>query len=291
MNRKLITASVGMAMLAITLGGCGGGAGQASDSQVTAAVNASAKEMSPEDAQEQAVQRFMSLLNQLRALPQLAPLFDLYQVKEPVVIEDDVESAGLIALLEAVKITLVSGTVTITNRETGGVIFSAPRPDLASGIFHAENLPSGTPPVTACTSFTYSAWSACQPDGTQTRAVATSSPAGCTGGTSGPLSQACTYAPPTACTSFTYSAWGTCQPDGTQTRTVATSSPAGCTGGSPGPLTQTCTYTPPATACTSFMYSAWGSCQADGTQTRTVATSSPAGCTGGSPGPLTQACT
>ncbi len=85
----------------------------------------------------------------------------------------------------------------------------------------------------------------CQPDGTQTRMVLTSSPAGCTGGT--PVtSQACTYTPPppATCTSFTYSAWGVCQPDSTQTRTVLTSSPAGCAGGTPV-TSQACTYTPP----------------------------------------------
>ena len=53
-----------------------------------------------------------------------------------------------------------------------------------------------TPPVTACTSFTYSDWSACQPDGTQTRTVLSSSPAGCTGGAPGALTQSCTYTQP-----------------------------------------------------------------------------------------------
>jgi hypothetical protein len=100
------------------------------------------------------------------------------------------------------------------------------------------------PPVTTCTWFTYSAWGACQPDGTQTRTVVTSSPNGCTGGA--PVTtRACTYVPPvTTCTSFTYSAWGTCQSNGTQTRTVTGSLPNGCTGGTPV-TTQACTYTAP----------------------------------------------
>ncbi|HSO33057.1 MAG TPA: cytochrome c [Labilithrix sp.] len=55
--------------------------------------------------------------------------------------------------------------------------------------------PPPPPPPTTCTSFTYSAWGACQPNSTQTRTVATSSPAGCTGGAP-VLSQACTYTPP-----------------------------------------------------------------------------------------------
>jgi len=109
------------------------------------------------------------------------------------------------------------------------------------------------PPVTACTSFTYSAWGACQSNNTRTRTQLTATPAGCTGGTP-VLSQTCTYVPPvTACTSFTYSAWGACQSNNTQTRTQLTATPAGCTGGTPV-LSQSCTYTPPTPAC--------GSCHA-----------------------------
>jgi hypothetical protein len=48
-------------------------------------------------------------------------------------------------------------------------------------------------PASTCT-YTYSAWSACQPNGTQTRTVVSSSPAGCTG--TPVLSQSCTYTPP-----------------------------------------------------------------------------------------------
>jgi len=137
-----------------------------------------------------------------------------------------------------------------------------------------------------CTSFTYSAWSACGANGQQTRTVVSSAPAGCTGG-SPVLTQACTP-PPATCTSFTYSAWSACDANGQQSRTVASATPAGCTGGSPV-LTQACTPPQP-TTCTSFTYSAWSACDANGQQSRTVASASPAGCTGGSP-VLTQACT
>jgi hypothetical protein len=51
------------------------------------------------------------------------------------------------------------------------------------------------PPVQTCSSFTYSAWGACQSNNTQTRTVTASSPAGCTGGTP-VLTQSCTYVPP-----------------------------------------------------------------------------------------------
>ena len=105
--------------------------------------------------------------------------------------------------------------------------------------------PTSTPPPASCT-YTYSAWGTCQSNGTQTRTMVTSSPAGCTG--TPVLSQTCTYIPPspTPCT-YTYSAWGTCQSNGTQTRT-ATTSPAGCTG--TPILSQTCTYVPPASTLT-----------------------------------------
>jgi len=128
-----------------------------------------------------------------------------------------------------------------------------------------------------CTDFTYSAWGSCQPDSTQSRTVATSSPTGCVGGTP-VLSQGCTYVPPT-CTSFTYSDWATCQADNTQSRTVTASSPNGCSGGDPL-LSRSCTYIPP--TCTSFTYSDWTICYANLT-TRTIISSSPAGCTGGNP--------
>ncbi|HSB21388.1 MAG TPA: hypothetical protein VLD85_15370 [Anaeromyxobacteraceae bacterium] len=218
---------------------------------------------------------FMDVMRQLQTV--LAPLFDLYGVANPISDDASRKTSGISALLKDVRITISNGTVTVTNRATGAVIFTGSLANLASGTFYPENMPSGPVAPATCTAFTYSEWSACQADGTQTRTVLTSSPAGCTGG-SPVLTQACTYVPPPAgtCTSFTYSAWGACQPDGTQTRTVLTSSPAGCTGGSPM-LTQACTYVPP--ACT-YTYSAWSACSMSGTQTRTVLSASPAGCTG-----------
>jgi hypothetical protein len=94
------------------------------------------------------------------------------------------------------------------------------------------------PPV-LCTSYTYSAWSACV-NGVQTRTVTSSLPAGCTGGTPPVLTQNCTVEPP-ACT-YTYSSWSTCV-NGVQTRTVLSTSPAGCVG--TPVLSQTCTPPPP----------------------------------------------
>jgi hypothetical protein len=229
---------------------------------------------------------FQGLLTRLQDV--LAPLFELYGVPaDPFTAEG--HTAELRALLHDVRFGVESGSVIVTNRETSGVIFSGPLSDLASGIFHAENLPGGPgappPDPVTCSAFTYSAWAACQPNNTQTRTVTASSPAGCTGGA--PVtSQACSYVPPvTTCSAFTYSAWAACQPNNTQTRTVSSSSPAGCTGGAPV-TSQACTYVPPACA---YTYSAWSACSASGSQTRTVASSSPAGCAGTPV--LTQSCT
>jgi uncharacterized protein (TIGR03067 family) len=50
----------------------------------------------------------------------------------------------------------------------------------------------------ACTDYTYSAWSACQPNNTQVRTVISEIPAGCSGGAVPVLTQTCTYSgPPT----------------------------------------------------------------------------------------------
>jgi hypothetical protein len=239
--------------------------------------------------------RFEHVIAELRVA--LQPLFALYGVPaEP--IAESRGSTELRAMLRDVRVEVVDRNVFVTNRETGGVIFSAPLLDLASGTFTSANLPGAPAPVPdptdpppdpapeACT-YAYSPWATCQPDGTQARTVVSASPEGCTG--TPELSQSCTYVPPvTACTAFTYSAWGACQSNGTQSRGVTSSLPAGCTGGSPV-VTQSCTYVPPVTACTSFTYSAWAACQSNDTQTRTVTSSAPAGCTGGSP-VLTQAC-
>ena len=301
MNRTINTLALAALVAGAGLTGCGGDtASSPGDAQVTAAVRASAGEYDPqarmddERDRDDAVSRFMGTLNALAQVPALAPLFDEYGLQYPIVVGDDDASAGLIRFLRAVRITLSGGDVVLTNRATGGVIYSAPLSDLAEGSFDPANLPTSgatPPPAPTCTSFTYSAWGACPSSGTQTRTVLTSSPSGCTGG-SPVTSQSCTSVPPTpppstTCTSFTYSAWGACQPNDTQTRTVLVASPSGCTGGSPV-TSQACTYVPPVTACT-YTYSAWGACQSNGTQARTVVSSSPTGCTGTPV--LTQSCT
>jgi cytochrome c553 len=291
--------------------------------------------------------RYESMLRKLRTV--LSPLFQHYGITK---FDDDAtESRAFRAMLKEVSFTVASGALTVTNRATGGVIYSASLSDVASGVLHPENIPGGDvtpppPPPSACT-YTYSAWGACQSSSTQTRTLGTSTPAGCTG--TPVLSQSCVYTPPVldgaalytqtcaschgplatstklgrtaaqitaagmtkgltpaqvqavaaalavappppvACT-YTTGAWGACQPNGTQSRTVS-ASPSGCTG-TPPASSQSCTYVPPVVTCTAFTYSAFtpAVCPASGQQTRTVATSSPAGCTGGAP-VLAQSCT
>jgi hypothetical protein len=176
----------------------------------------------------------------------------------------------------------------------------------------------GAPPggggggATACTSFTYSAFGPCV-NGTQTRTVLTSSPAGCTGGDpvlaqpcggggttcpNPPVAPTCVAChglpPPTphpqdaschACHGATVDA----------SNAILTAGGQHADGGVDlVPPTDGCTgsITPGGgnggTTCNSFTYSAFGAC-VDGTQARTVLSSSPAGCTGGDP-VLSQPC-
>jgi hypothetical protein len=244
---------------------------------------------SSDDEYRRRTDNFEGIISRLRTV--LAPLFALYQISGNAVSDDNDDDredgkSGLRAMFRDVRFVVSDRKVIVTNRLTGGVIFSGSLDNLSAGTFSPENMPAGPGGSTSCT-YTYDAWGACQSNGTQTRNLLTSSPAGCTG--TPILSQACTYVPPTptACT-YTYGAWGACLSTGTQIRSLLSSTPAGCTG--TPVLTQACTYVPPVTACTSFTYSAWGACQSNNTQTRTVATSSPAGCTGGTP-VLSQACT
>jgi hypothetical protein len=172
----------------------------------------------------------------------LKPLFDLYGVQGIGEGDEGRQDSHLRALLEDVSFVVKHGVVTVTNRASGAIIFTAPLRHLSSGTFSPENMPAGPGGTPGTCAYTYDTWGACQADGTQTRTVASATPAGCTG--TPILSQTCTYTAPTpGVCSYTYSAWTSCQADGTQTRTVLTSGPTGCTG-SPV-LSQSCTYVPP----------------------------------------------
>jgi hypothetical protein len=124
----------------------------------------------------------------------LRPLFELYGIKSIGEDSEEVNTRNVRALLRDVSFTVKKGVVTVTNKATGAVIFTAPLRRLSEGTFVPGNMPPGPGGATTCTSFTYSDFGACQPDGTQTRTVLTSAPTGCTGG-SPVLTQACTYVP------------------------------------------------------------------------------------------------
>ncbi len=184
----------------------------------------------------QTAANFANVVAELKSV--LKPLFDLYQVPADPFTDDGVDSA-LRAMFADIRVEVIAKNVVVTNRKMGGVIFTGPLADLASGTFSPENMPGGSAPSDCA--YTYSAWGACQSNDTQARTVTSASPAGCTG--TPVLSQSCTYVPlPGQCT-YTYSAWGACQSNGTQARTVTSSSPAGCTG--TPVLSQSCTYVPP----------------------------------------------
>jgi mono/diheme cytochrome c family protein len=209
---------------------------------------------------------FQSVLTQLRTV--LAPLFDRYGVTS---LPQD--GAALRALLQDVSFAVSSGTLTVTNRQTGAVIFTGPIRNLAAGTFHPEAMPPGPgtvppppppPPATDGAALYTQDCAGCH------GALASSSKRGATAaeiqaaiaanrGGMGSLSgltaaqiQAIASAlatatppppppPPAACT-YTYAAWSACV-NGTQTRTVVSASPAGCTG--TPVLSQACTVTPP----------------------------------------------
>jgi hypothetical protein len=93
----------------------------------------------------------------------------------------------------------------------------------------------GTGGSTTCTSFTYSAWGACQ-NNFQARTITSRTPSGCIGGNPESLSQACS----TTCTpNWSCGSWGTCS-NSQQTRTCTDSNSCGTTAGQPA-VTQSCT--------------------------------------------------
>ena len=247
----------------------------------------------------------ITLLNQLKTV--LAPLLERYGIVDPFK-----DTAKVRLLLADVAFKSSDGTLTVTNRATGGVIYSAPLRKITTGTFHPENMPSG--PCATATATAGGDGAALYAASCQSchGALASSRVKGATvgdiqeaikeqgkmSGLSGltsaqltaiasALAGATTTCGGTACT-YAYGEWTACA-GGTQTRGVTSATPDGCTG--TPVVTQTCTSTPPPGACTSYAYSAWGACS-NGTQTRTVTSASPAGCTDQTTTPpvLTQSC-
>jgi hypothetical protein len=145
--------------------------------------------------------RFSTLMAQLEAV--MAPLFSCYGITGTTGPRDPAWRT----LFSEVRFEIEDGTVTVINRQSGATIFAATLKAISQGTFTAANLPghcAGTPPPAACTSFTYSAWGTCRPDGTQTRTVASATPAGCDR-SAAVLTQACTPSTTAALSALTVS--------------------------------------------------------------------------------------
>ena len=106
-------------------------------------------------------------------------------------------SSGLIAALtfQALRATTENITISFTSGSysDSDVIFDGIGSDGAgTDILNSVTNTAVTITAPTCASFTYSGWSVCQPDSTQSRTVASSSPSGCVGGNP-VLTQSCVY--------------------------------------------------------------------------------------------------
>ncbi len=81
---------------------------------------------------------YKSVLRRLRTV--LAPLFDHYGVKFG---DDWDESRAYRTMLREVSFSVASGKFTVKNKATGGVIYTAPLNNIASGVLQPENIPGG----------------------------------------------------------------------------------------------------------------------------------------------------
>jgi mono/diheme cytochrome c family protein len=250
----------------------------------------------------------------------LAPLFKLYSTsQDPINGEFEADHTGLDALFDDVRISVSAGIVYVTNKRTGGVIYSAPVNDIGSGTFNPANMP-GTPGQIDGAALYDNNCSGCH------GSLSTSSKLGATAemiqdaiqndtGGMGSLSkltaldiQAIAQAlatgttttppppPPTTDGASLYATYcaschGSLSTSSKQDKTAAQITSAISSVSSMRSLSNltadqiaaiaaalATTSTPPA-VCT-YTYNPWGDCQQDDTQTRTVATATPAGCTG-----------
>ncbi|ACM21519.1 lipoprotein cytochrome c, 7 heme-binding sites [Geotalea daltonii FRC-32] len=81
-----------------------------------------------------------------QVISQLKPLMDAYGVTvDPISGPFVANHTGLDAMLDGVKMEASGGTVTVSNRATGGTIFTAPIGGMMSGTFTAANLPAVSP--------------------------------------------------------------------------------------------------------------------------------------------------
>lgn len=164
--------------------------------------------------------------------------------------------------------------------------------DIIKSVSNCTVVTKGTA-SSVCTSFAYSDWGECV-NNSQSRTVASSSPAGCIGGNP-VLVQSCkttekptggsVVSPPT-CTEFTYTGWSKCK-NNKKTRSIVSRGPASCVGGKPD-TSQKCKSSKP--KCKSYKYTAWGKC-INGKMKRKVISRSPRDCSGGKARLVSKKCT
>jgi mono/diheme cytochrome c family protein len=275
------------------------------------------------DRYHRASDRHGDIIEKLREV--LEPLFLLYQTSQNPVSDDfEADHTGLDALFDDVRIKFVSRMVVVTNKYTGGVIFTGPVRNLASGTFYPENMP-GVPGQVNGASLYAGNCSSCH------GALADSSKKGATAaaiqaaiaantGNMGSLSKltaldiqaiatalAVTTPPTTIDGAALYaskcsSCHGALATSGKQGATAtAIQSAINNNQGGMGSLSALtadqvaaiaaalATTTPPPPAACTYTYDVWGACQPSGTQIRGLLSSSPAGCTGTPV--LTRSCT
>lgn len=126
--------------------GTAGGAGAADLNQLTDTAFAGAAASRGTSAEEfgrsgsgdaaRTSREVTAMLQQLQTV--LAPLFARYAITDPAT---DVRAVR--SLLRDVRFAVKDGALTVTNRETGGVIFAGSLSDLASGTLDEENMPPG----------------------------------------------------------------------------------------------------------------------------------------------------
>lgn len=141
------------------------------------------------------------------AAPEVASVLDYVWSRRP--------ELGSAEILKALREALAANNTALVPQDANGRTMQAFLDQVVARL-----------PLPPCT-YVYSAFGACQPNGTQTRTVISSSPAQCQG--TPVLQQPCTYVPPPQPCTYVYSAWSSCV-NGQETRTVLSASPPGCTG-------------------------------------------------------------
>ena len=116
--------------------------------------------------------RRQTVIQQL--MQKLSSLFALYgTTQNPVDDEYEADHTGLDGMFDAVRITVANGMITVTNRATGGVIFTASVNDINGGTFYPQNMPGQTSQANGASLYTTYCSSCHGPLATSTKLGAT----------------------------------------------------------------------------------------------------------------------